>query len=211
MQTSDCHAISRRDLWIYGSGQVFTVSWRSASIKGRKEEARGPPFEQPWPIFCHFPTPSIERIYYFETLTFRDSIDIYYYSRYQYCIPYFNYHNVIFHAVSTFNCPTFARRWIFVNGVPPLHFGEFWWMGSPLCNLVNGVPPLHFGEWSPPFALSWIMVNGVPPLHCREFWWMGFPTLHFGEWGPVFALLDCNLIAIAMQLTKKQYTGHWQH
>ena len=29
------------------------------------------------PILCHFPTP-IERIYYFETLTFRDSIDIYF-------------------------------------------------------------------------------------------------------------------------------------
>ena len=30
------------------------------------------------PILCHFPTPSIGRIYYFETLTFRDSIDVYY-------------------------------------------------------------------------------------------------------------------------------------
>ena len=32
----------------------------------------------PWPILCHFPTPFIERIYYFETLTFRESIDIFF-------------------------------------------------------------------------------------------------------------------------------------
>ena len=30
------------------------------------------------PILCHFPTRSIERIYYFEILTFRKSIDIYF-------------------------------------------------------------------------------------------------------------------------------------
>ena len=30
------------------------------------------------PILCHFPRPSIERIYYFEILMFRDSIDVYF-------------------------------------------------------------------------------------------------------------------------------------
>ena len=48
--------------------------------------------------------------------------------------------------------PPFALCWILVNGVPPLHFHEFWWMGPlfalwwmgfPLCTMVNGVPPLH--------------------------------------------------------------------
>ena len=64
--------------------------------------------------------------------------------------------------------PPFALWWILVNGVPPFHFGEFWWI------------------WSPPFALWWM---GSTPCTLVNFSEWGPPLsalVNFGEWGPPF-------------------------
>ena len=100
----------------------------------------------------------------------------------------------------------FALCWILVNVVPPF---ALWWMGSPLCTLVNGVSPLHFGEWGPPFALCWMvsplctlvnfregwfplctLVDGAPPLDFGKFWWMESPLCTLMNGVPLCILVN---------------------